>query len=49
MQPPNVAKFIFLYSSWYLIYLKDKNHKVQFTDFEFIGNVFIVLDGQDRY
>ena len=49
LQPPNVVKFIFLYNSRYLIYLNNKNHKVHITDFEFISNVFIVLDGQDRY
>ena len=49
LQPPNVVKFIFLYNSWYLIYLNNKNHTVQITDFEFISNVFIVSDGQDRY
>ena len=48
LQPPNVAKFIFLYNSRYLIYSNNKNHKVQITDFEFISNVFIVSDGQDR-
>ena len=37
---------MYLYNSWYLIYLNNKIHKVQIT--EFISNVFIVSDGQDR-
>ena len=47
LQPLNVVKFMYLYNSWYLIYLNNKIHKVQIT--EFISNVFIVSDGQDRY
>ena len=39
---PNVVKFVFLYNYWYLIYLNNRNQKVQVTDFEFISNVFIV-------
>ena len=39
----------FLYNSQYLVYLNNKSHKVQITDFEFISNVFKVSDGQDRY
>ena len=31
------------------VYLNNKNHKVQITDFEFISNVFMVSNGQDRY
>ena len=38
---------MYLYNFWYLIYLNNKIHKVQIT--EFISNVFIVSDGQDRY
>ena len=48
LQPPNVVKFMFLYNSQYLIYLNNKNHKVQINDFEFISYVFIALGGQDR-
>ena len=44
LQPPNVVKLMSLYNSWYLIYLNNKNNKVQITDFEFINNVFIVSD-----
>ena len=44
---PIVVKFIFSYNSWYLIYLNNKNDKVQITDSEFISNVFSVSDGQD--
>ena len=49
LQPLNVVKFMFLYNSWYLIYLNNKNHEVQVTDLEFISNVFILPDRQDRY
>ena len=38
-----------LYFYIYLTYLNNKNHKVEITGFEFISNVFIVSDGQDRY
>ena len=41
LQPPNGVRFIYLYNSWYLICLNNKNHKVQITDFEFISNVFM--------
>ena len=47
LQPPNADKF--LYNSRELIYLSNKNHNLQVTDFEFASNVFIVSDGQDRY
>ena len=40
--------FIFINNSRYLIYLNNKNRKVQITDFAFISNVFIVPDGHDR-
>ena len=38
---------LYFYNSRYLICL-NKNHKVQITDFEFISDVFIVSNGQDR-
>lgn len=47
-QAPNIVKFIFLYYSWYPIYLNSKNHKVQHTYFEFISNILIVLDAPER-
>ena len=41
-------KFLTKYCPFLQFYSNNKNHKVHITDFEFINNVFIVSDGQDR-
>ena len=41
--------FLTKYCLFLQFYSNNKNHKVQITDFEFINNVFIESDGQDRY